>query len=162
MCIDSFNAREMNFGDRLQYKEVIDKIVGSDNRILACTVSGLDDKDFETYAVFFTPREEIAGIMYSEPQFSQNIGDIVVRKVDGADLNEIDDIWTFDRDQYKNVGTITSDSDFSNLDASYIRIKQDDDTPHWQAVNTSAPSSYYSIVTPTDEWAKDNPSIKRC
>ena len=84
--LENLNARMINFGERITYETVQDIIYSTDPRILGASISGLDDVDFTTYAIYWTPFFAVP--YYSDGQNPTNgnikVGDYAVIR-SGAD-----------------------------------------------------------------------------
>lgn len=53
--LQGLNGRMVDFGERITYEMLQEIIYSSDPRILGASISGLDDIDFTTYAIYWTP-----------------------------------------------------------------------------------------------------------
>lgn len=53
--LNGLNAHEVDFGERITYQKVQSIIYSTDDRILGASISGLDDTDFTTAAVYWSP-----------------------------------------------------------------------------------------------------------
>lgn len=53
--LNNLNAHNVNFGERITYQKVQQIIYSADNHILGASISGLDDTDFQTSAIYWSP-----------------------------------------------------------------------------------------------------------
>ena len=101
--LENLNARMINFGERITYETVQDIIYSTDPRILGASISGLDDVDFTTYAIYWTPFFAVP--YYSDGQNPTNgnikVGDYAVIR-SGADTYTLSQFSP--ENQWESVG----------------------------------------------------------
>jgi len=162
--LNYLNARAIDFGEKITYEKVQEIIYNTDSRILGASIYGLDDVDFDTFAVYWSP---YISVYYDPSKDSSQIASIpcavgaVVLK-DSADNTKFDLFvsedgvnWT----QYQQISTPTlQNRQYDLLHASGMLALIYSEDKAWQTEYTSTLSSgdiYICISQPSSE-IRDN------
>lgn len=71
--LNGLNARAIDFGEKITYNKIQSLIYSADTRILGASIYGLDDVDFNTGVIYWTPYDSVP--YYLELPESAQIGD---------------------------------------------------------------------------------------